>query len=266
MRINLFYRKIKATHWIYLLLHVVLFLLGLVLIIIGNADTYIVAIGTSLISVAVAGWVLFLYIWLSQDEFKKLNMLRRFGILDTFENRSISIKHEYDSRLSHVKESIDIMGFGLCALKEDYHNDFTIWASRAKVRILLLDPEFPSPKYCFANQRDKEENKMPGTVCKDVHDFVKSCSGMLNSNNLNFEIRLYRCLPSINIFRIDGNLFWGPYLIGDVSRNFPTFIVEQPGILYNHFLDHFNKIWSDDNYSRAVPAEWITTDATTSKS
>jgi hypothetical protein len=219
----------------------------------------ITGVGGSIIAAAITGWTLFLYVWLKQNEFDRLEIIRRFGFINAFENRAAGIKSEYDARLDRVSKSIDIMGFGLRALKEDYSDDFKTWAKRAKVRILLLDPEFPNSDYSFANQRDIEEKNNPGDINDDVKAFIRECKVLLKEEN-EFEIRLYKCLPSINIFRIDDDLFWGPYLIKDVSRNFPTFIVYQQGVVYKRLLEHFDKVWSDEKFSREVPREWLESD------
>jgi hypothetical protein len=226
----------------------------------------IVSVGGSIIAAAIAGWVLFLYLWLSQDEIHRMEIIRKFGLIEAFESRAVRIKTEYDTRLDHASNAIDIMGFGLRAFNEDFHQDFAKWADRAKVRILLLDPEFPNEEYSIADQRDREENNDVGDIRRDVRAFVRGCAELLKNRRPNFQIKLYRCLPSINIFRIDDNLFWGPYLIGDVSRNFPTFLLDQRGTLYKRLLDHFDEIWSNEKFSRPVPMEWFESSETTSDS
>jgi hypothetical protein len=70
-----------------------------------------------------------------------------------------------------------------------------------------------------------------------------------------FQIRLAITLPSINMFRIDDEIFWGPYLIssshyGRTSRNLPTMIVRRPGYMYDRLLDHFDEIWTGERLSR----------------
>jgi hypothetical protein len=252
--------RFKALHWLYLSLHLVLLVIGLLLV--REGGTIWIAVGGSLIAAAMAGWVLFLHVWLSQEGFRRLEILQKFGLVDAFEQRSINIKQEYDARLSLAHEAIDIMGFGLRSLRQDYHSMFEGWATRAKVRILLLDPEFITAEHCLADQRDREENDETGTISRDVHAFVRDCSELLKNRHLHFEIRLFCCLPSVNIFHIDDGLFWGPYLIGDVSRNLPTFLVDERGILYGRLLEHFDRIWSNSAFSRPVPNEWLESDAT----
>ena len=134
--------------------------------------------------------------------------------------------------------------------------DFADWAKRAKVRILVIDPEFPKKDCCLADLRDTEEGD--GAIREDVRKLIRSCGGLLRSKNEGFEVRLYTCLPSVNLFRIDGDVFWGPYLVGDVSRNLPTLLMEADSKLSRRLIAHFDKVWKD--FAREVPVDWLQPD------
>ena len=92
-----------------------------------------------------------------------------------------------------------------------------------------------------------------------MQEFIRRTRSLIvrRSDSPRFQVRLYKCLPSVNIFRIDDELFWGPYLIREQSRNTPTFIVRKGGILFDTLAKHFNTIWSDPELSRPVPAGWL---------
>jgi hypothetical protein len=69
--------------------------------------------------------------------------------------RSVRIRHEYDHRLEVARESIDLLGFGQRSFREDHIEDFSAWTARGvSIRLLLLDPTFPSPEHSYATQRD----------------------------------------------------------------------------------------------------------------
>ena len=216
-----------------------------------------VSVGTSLIAGGVAGWVLFLHVWLSQQTTERLEIITQFGFVQAFESRSMRIKAEYDRRLEAATDRIDIMGFGLRALRQDYADSFGKWRNRAAVRILLLDPEFPTSKNSLADIRDSEEGEDAKTIVKDVREFLRAAANEIGCSGGGFQVRLYRCLPSINLFRVDDELFWGPYLVGQPSRNSPTFVVKRGGVLYQRYLEHFEAIWNSNDLSRPVPSEWI---------
>jgi len=245
------HRWFTPTSLVYILVHVVLFLGGFALV--RSSGTVQQGVGASLIAAAVTGWVIFVYVRSSENRIEGLEILNRFGFVTVFEARATRIKPEYDRRLAQARQSIDIMGFGLKALWEDYHNQFAEWQGRTAVRILLIDPNSP-----YAQQRDKEEFEIQGSIRSSAKRFLRETEALrLNRGQHCFEVRLYTCLPSINIFRVDDEMFWGPYLIGMQSRNAPTFVVRRGGELYRRLLEHFEAIWADPKLSRPVTPDDI---------
>lgn len=258
-------RRIKsalsARHWLYLACHAILALTGLILMLLDpqsmKVAKFFAAVGGSLVAMGVGGAVLFLMVWIDRKEAQRLNDMREYGLSRIFPARSVSIRSEYDERLAHASDSIDIMGFGLQHLREDYGEVFAKWTDQATVRILIVDPEFPSKESPIADLRDVEERHLRGDIRNDVMGLICSCRNLIKDDNSNFKVRLYRCLPSINLFRIDQDIFWGPYLIGDVSRNMPTFLMEADGRLSKKLIEHFDRIWSNEAFSREIPNEWL---------
>jgi hypothetical protein len=237
-----------GTNLVYLLLHLVLVLVGVLLT--RSGGPIAVGIGASCIAAGVTGWVLFAHIRLTENQRSLLSILTLFGFVKAFDARAVRIRPEYDQRLERARDRIDILGYGLRALREDYRDKFPEWKKNAKVRVLILDPEFPNTKYAYAKQRDKEENTSEGTIDADVKAFLAENRRLDNVvTKHSFEVRLYTCLPSVNIFRIDDELFWGPYLIGEPSRNAPTFLVRRGGILFERFVSHFERVWEDSALS-----------------
>lgn len=240
---------------IYLLVHAVLFVIGVLLIIAGGSAKE--GVGAALAGTAVAGWAMFAYVLITDRWSRRLEMLGRFGIVDAFAARSISIREEYEGRLRRARASIDVLGFGQRALREDFGEHFSEWAASAHVRILLVDPDFPQGDFSISGQRDLEEQNDVGSIARDVHAFVRAARAVVTTMPDRFEIRLYRCLPAVNILRIDDDLFWGPYLIHEQSRNSPTFVVRRGGLLFDRLLAHFDTIWVSDDFSRPVPGDWL---------
>jgi len=258
-----FSRRFSPSRHLYLLGHSVLFILGLVLCLSAWADpedpwgALFLAVGASLVAVGIAGCALYLHVRWSQEEERRLGELSRASIVAIFKGRSVVVRGEYDSRLARASKAIDILGFGLQHLREDHGENFGMWARRARVRILVIDPDFPSKSCPYADQRDREEGTEPGQIGQDVRRLVEVCRPLLVQEPDRFQIRLYRCLPSINVFRIDDELFWGPYFLGSVSRNMPTFLLERRGFLADAIMTHFNRIWGSDEASRAIPVDWL---------
>lgn len=255
--------RFSPSRHFYLLGHLLLLILGFALCLSRWADpedawgTVFLAVGASLVAVGIAGCALYLHVRWSQEEERRLGELSRAGIVAIFKGRSVAVREEYDSRLAVASRAIDILGFGLQHLREDHGQNFGKWARRARVRILMIDPDFPSTSGPYADQRDLEEGAEPGQIGQDVRRLVEVCRPLLFQEPERFQIRLYRCLPSINVFRIDDELFWGPYFVDEVSRNMPTFLLERRGFLAGAIMAHFERIWESDDFSRAIPIGWL---------
>jgi hypothetical protein len=239
-------RSSSANSWIYVLAHFVLFLVGYLMV--RSDGRAVQNIGASLMAAAIAGLVVFVYVLRSESTARRLEILNEFGFVSAFEGRAARIKPEYDRRLQGAHKRIDVIGFGLRALWDDYHTAFPEWRERADVRILLMDPDSP-----YADKRDREENDLTGNIRQGVQRFIRDTASLRRSpGNHEFQIRLYTCLPSVNIFRVDDDLFWGPYLVKEQSRNAPTIIVRSGGILFGRLTEHFDKIWNDNTLSRPI--------------
>jgi hypothetical protein len=210
-----------------------------------------VATGTSLIAIGVAGGVLGVYALFSERLSRRLEALTEFGFVEAFSARSARIRETYDERLQKARSHIDLLGFGQNAFRQDYADQFAQWVARGvKIRILLLDPEFPTAEGALADQRDREEGNPDGSIRRDVEAFLTAVGSIATHGNGSLDVRLYRCLPTVNVFRIDDELFWGPYLMREQSRNSPTFLVKRGGHLYDRLLGHFESIWDSDTLSR----------------
>ena len=256
-RVSRIVGRLTPGHAVYLLLHVVLFVGGLLFV--REEGAFAAGVGSSLIATALAGWVLFVWVMLNQELGRRVEVLATLGLVDAFTARSTRIKEEYDRRVIDARQSIDIMGFGLRQLREDYVNDFERWASRARVRILLIDPDAPDSATCYSTQRDEEEGNAHGAIAGDVREFLRQTAGIRDRHPGRFEVRLYTALPSINIFRVDDELFWGPYLIKTQSRNTPTFLVRRGGGLFDRLVEHFDELWADDRWSHSPSGAPATT-------
>jgi len=224
---------------------------GVVVSLAGNAQhseiwkNVLIAIGTSVIATGSAGMLIWGYLSRVETDAGRMNNFSVAGLTWVYDRRAAQIRDEYATRLQAARSHIDIMGFGLKDFRRDYIDDLGALAARAKVRILLLDPDSG-----YAIQRDQEESQSTGTIAGEIREFVAQFKQKYGSPPEHLEVRLYTCLPLVNIFRIDSDLFWGPYLAGKASGNTLTIRVSQGGTVYGQLVDHFETVWS--HYSRAL--------------
>jgi hypothetical protein len=237
---------------VYLVVQTFLVIVGVLVVVLGNGKVG-VAIGTSLIAAGAAGASLFGYVLLSERWSSKVESLIDAGLRGVWMMRSVRIRQEYDQRLEAARESVDLLGFGQRSFREDHIEDFSVWIARGvAIRLLLLDPSFPSPEHSYAEQRDREEGS--GSIAQDVEAFLRDVKARDLHQSEHLSIRLFRCLPAIGVFRIDDDLFWGPYLVRRASRNSPTLLTERGTPLFKALQTHFEDIWSRPELS--APVDW----------
>jgi hypothetical protein len=152
--------------------HLLVLAIGLILVALG--ETIPQAIGASLVATGVAGETLAFYMLRNEQTQVALTNVATFGLIKLFDGRSARIRPEYDSRLRDMKEGLDVLGFGLSAFLQDYRREVAEWKRRARIRILILDPDFPTSRNSYALQRDREENNEDGRIRTDVENLISA--------------------------------------------------------------------------------------------
>lgn len=237
---------------IYLTFNAAMIIIGALIATLGSYGS---AVGTSMVASGACGWIILGWVVYSEEEATRRKVIDSFGFVSAFSTRSIQIKQEYDTRLSVARSQIDVMGYGLNSLREDYSSRFAELASRATVRILLVDLDAPAAGVTFPDLRDFEEDNSQEKTGGEVRKFVEDTRTLWSDPTVDFHVRLAKTIPSVNMFRIDDEAFWGPYLVsssryGKASRNLPTLIVRQPGYMFDRLVDHFDAIWTNAAFSR----------------
>lgn len=210
--------------------------------------------GISVIAAGVTGFVLIGYMLVTETVRNRITVLQDFGIRDYFDSNTTPIRGEYAARLNTRSREIDVLGLGLNSLRRDFSDSLSSWASAGRVRILLIDPDYPTQQTSFADQRDSEERDAHGKIRGEVHEWIKDTEELRRRAPENFQIHLYRCLPTITLVRIDNEAFWSPYLARRGSSATPTMLVHRGGLLYDVVKKHFDDIWNDKNLSVPVDA------------
>ncbi len=173
-----------------------------------------------------------------------------FGVRDIFLGRGSRLASEYAVRLENAKESIDLLGMGERYARTSFGSSLVPLSRRGiRIRVLLLDPGFPSGAVSVADLRDTEEGDPGGSIRSDIHDFealVREAAVDIHY----LDVRLYAALPTVSITRIDDDLFWGPYLFGERSRDSPTTLVRRGGLLFDQMQRHYEELWNLSNALR----------------
>jgi hypothetical protein len=141
---------------------------------------------------------------------------------------------------------IDLIGYGLASFRQDYSDKFVTWSHRGRVRIICPDPDWPSAECSLTDQRDREEGHPIGKTKSDIRALEEELRHLPNLNRSNFMVRRMRAVPSINILKVDDEIFWGPYLFQQQSRNSPTLLTSRGGYLFEQISKHFDTLWESE--------------------
>lgn len=198
------------------------------------------ALGTSITAAGLCGMVVWVYIAISEKSLDLLRVLEASGLQWIYPSRAAQIRQEYAMRLEKARKRIDIVGFGLKDFKRDYMDQLGDFSKSARVRILVLDPSST-----YATQRDREEGQSEGVIRGEIDEFITRFEERYGSDSDRLQLRKYTSLPEVNIFRIDDEIFWGPYLAGRASGNTFTMRVQRGGFMFDALVDHFDSIWND---------------------
>lgn len=211
------------------------------------------AVGIGLLSAAVAGLSLTGYVLISDTTRNRIQVLWEIGFRDIFHTNTTSIAGEYGKRFKEHQKSIDLLGTGFDKLRRDFGASFEAWAQSGVVRVLVIDPHFPSHDNSISKIRDREEGNSGNGIEGQVSAFEETTRKVRESYPDTFQVRAYRCTPTLTLVRIGKELFWAPYLVNRTPSGAPTMLVKEGGLLYDTITEHFEDIWS--NYS--VPIEQI---------
>lgn len=240
--------KFSTTTVLYYLVHLVLILVGAILCALDS--DLAAAVGTGLIATGAAGAVIYIYVARTDGVKHRLESLWTSGVERIYVQRAAQIREEYDVRLERAREGVDILGFGLKDFRRDYLDKLGEMRGRAPIRILLLNG-----RSSYASQRDAEEQQTIGIIGAEVEEFLKQYKARYGSepdfNTGRLQVRIYDSLPTVNIFRIDDDLFWGPYLSGRASSNTLTVRIRRGSSIFTQLEDHFADVW--DRFAQEPP-------------
>lgn len=246
----------NPSHVIYLLAHGLIFVTGVFVLNSQEIESWVgksvaEGVGISLVAAAIAGAVVFVHVATTEDLKERVRAVVSAGIINVFPARSARIRDQYDKRLNDAKQ-IDILALGLSNFRQDYAGDMVNWCRNARIRILVIHPDYPNVEYSYSKQRDLEEGNAVGQIKIDSESFVEEFRELSNNYPKNLQIKYYKAIPAVNILRADDELFWGPYIFEKSSRNMPTFIVKKGGYLFDSMQAHFDSIWNNDTFSEPV--------------
>ena len=186
---------------------------------------------------------------------RKIDGFNSWGIEKIFKTRAEK-NAESDPRLEeHNVKKIDGIAFGLSSFRSSRENDvLQCLQNGMKMRLLVMNPNSE-----FAKQRAIEENVHPDSISDSIIKLV-AWVNKLNSQSEKgkIEIKYYNAMTLDFYWRMDDDLYIGPYMYDIVSQQTITIKFTKGGKGFNLFTRYFEKLWNNENLCH-YPKEFITT-------
>lgn len=183
-----------------------------------------------------------------------------------FGGRGDKFLEMYDQSIESASSKLDIFALSLNRLRRNHGRRLLELARTLRIRIALLDPQFPVPNEMasLAAIREKEERGSQGDIRRSVaawyYDVWRPyCEqhAVLPSDpeGPGLFMKLYRVLPTVNLFRADNRLFVGPYLVSVEDHKTPSMVFDaiphatrHVGTrLFETYQKHFDEIWNSED-------------------
>lgn len=184
---------------------------------------------------------LFLLLLTLFTENDKKDPLDEWGIAKVYETRSAK-NDDSDPALDHAKFCVDGIAFGLSSFRSKNASRVEDCLRRGvNFRFLVMHPESQ-----FVAAREEEEDVQPGQIASSINKLVEWADG-LNEKGYKGKITVkgYKCMTLDFYWRVDNEIFMGPYWYKRLSQTTITYKFEPFGRCYDAYKDYFENLWAD---------------------
>lgn len=171
---------------------------------------------------------------------KKESPLDKWGIDKIYKTRAEK-NLESDPELDNASFRVDAIAFGLKTFRTQQHSRVEkCLENGVNFRIISMHPETP-----FVRQREIEEEEQEGQIKKTIVDLI-SWANTLNRKNYRgkIEVKGYSCMTLDFYWRVDNNLYIGPYWYHLGSQQTITYKYKHSGIAFNLYTEYFERLWN----------------------
>lgn len=210
-------------------------LLSLILLLCFNSSV-ITAVATSVMASGV--YTIFYDLFFVEKKSSDVDIWKMTKIYDTRSDKN----KDSDPKLSGLKDRLDGVAFGLKTFREREGKQIEDCLRRGVIiRLVTMNPECSN-----VAQREKEENESNGQIKKTIQDLV-AWADELNSKGYEGKITVkgYSCMTLDFYWRMDNELYFGPYWLAESSKNTVTYKFEKGGKGFERYTGYFDRIWSN---------------------
>ena len=200
-------------------------------------------IGCSFIASAGVGIITVLLV-----ERQKVNPVDEWKLEKIYSTRA-ERNSEADPNIENTKYCIDGIAFGLSTFRTMYGKKIEqCLKNGVQIRLITMDPEGQ-----FISTREEEEKTAAGGIKDTITDLV-NWANRLNKSNYRGKIvvKAYKSMTLDYYWRVDDELYIGPYWYGYKSSDTITYKFCADGRGFQHYSEYFNKLWEDKELCRVL--------------
>lgn len=183
----------------------------------------------------------------------KINDYNYWGMEKIFNTRAEKNSDSDPKLEKHNVKKLDGVAFGLTSFRTQRENDILKCLNNGmQMRLLVMDPNSE-----FVKQREIEEDALPNSISHSINKLV-SWVNKLNSrtDKGKIEIKFYNSMTLDFYWRMDDDLYVGPYLYGVVSQQTITYKFVNGGKGFQVYTDYFDSLWNNEDLC-FYPQEFI---------
>ena len=206
-------------------------------------DTIWLSIGCSLIA---SGLVIVMHDFFVER--KKVSELDEWKVEKIYSTRA-ERNAEADPNIENARYCIDGIAFGLSTFRNMYGKRIEHCLKKGvQIRLLTMDPDGQ-----FISFREKEEEAASGGIKNTITEMVK-WADILNQNSKKGKIviKAYNSMTLDYYWRVDNDLYVGPYWYGYKSADTITYKFVAGGRGFQHYGEYFEKLWEDKELCRVL--------------
>lgn len=208
-----------------------------------STSAIVLNIGCSFISSALVAIVTVLLV-----ERQKISPIEEWKMEKIYSTRT-ERNSEADPNIQNAKYRIDGIAFGLSTFRTMYGKKIEQCLQKGvQIRLLTMDPDGH-----FISFREEEEKTAAGGIKDTITDMIKWANA-LNQNNTKGKIVIkgYKSMTLDYYWRVDDDLYVGPYWYGYKSSDTITYKFVANGRGFQHYSDYFETLWEDKDLCRVL--------------
>lgn len=177
-------------------------------------------------------------------EGKSENPLDGWGLEKIYETRAEK-NQDSDPKLDKAKEQVDAIAFGLKSFRSKNGKRVEkLLKKGVNIRILTMNPSVDN---IFLKQREIEEEETEGQIRNSIDQLV-TWARNLNTRGYSgrIEVKGYKCMTLDFYWRVDDELYVGPYWYHVGSQQTITYKFVKGKNGFRLYSEYFEDLWNDD--------------------